>query len=40
MNMKDIVASMARILGLDASDLELGYEAFEHDFFKQEGITC
>ena len=40
MKMKDVVASMARMLGLDATDLELGYEAFEHDFLAQEGITC
>ena len=38
--MHDIIISMARMLGLDANDLELGYNAFEHDFFKQEGITC
>ena len=40
MKMKDIIASMAHMLGLDATDLEQGYYAFEHDFFKQEGIVC
>lgn len=40
MKTKDIIEAMARVLCLDANDLELGYEAFEHDFFKQEGIVC
>lgn len=40
MKMQDIIVSMARMLGLDATDLESGYEAFKSDFLAQEGITC
>lgn len=40
MKTKDIIEAMARVLGLDAADLEQGYNAFEHDFFAQEGIAC
>ena len=40
MKTKDIIEAMARVLGLDASELASGYDAFVNDFFKQEGITC
>lgn len=39
MKMKDIIESMARMLGLDATELELGYDAFVNDFFK-ETLAC